>query len=120
MSHKPMKLLEFLKVLGLEVLFPLDLSCYQWRVGTNSLKYGGKKKVLVELENKFEHNVVTIPLHNTSFHYLPYFIAFIYANPRFWVPYQAIRRSSPKIKLCLSGVVICVIFVASLAMRVCV
>ena len=29
--------------MGLEVLFPLGLTCYQWQVGTNSLNYGWKK-----------------------------------------------------------------------------
>ena len=37
-----MKLLEYLKVSGLGVCFPLGPTCYQWRVGTNSLKYEKK------------------------------------------------------------------------------
>ena len=46
-----MKLLEYPKVLGLKVLFPLGPPCYQWWVGTNSLKYGWKKSmVAVEIE----------------------------------------------------------------------
>ena len=35
-----MKPSEYLRVLWLEVIFPLGLTCYQWQVGTNSLKYG--------------------------------------------------------------------------------
>ena len=38
-----MKPSEYLRVLGLEVLFPLGLTCYQWQVGMNSLKYRWKK-----------------------------------------------------------------------------
>ena len=38
-----MKPQEYLRILGLEVLFRLGLTCYQWQVGTNSLKMDEKK-----------------------------------------------------------------------------
>ena len=44
-----MKLTTWLRVLGLEVFFPLVPSGYQWSVSMNSLKYDMKKRLVSEV-----------------------------------------------------------------------
>ena len=54
-----MKCLALLRVLGLKVFFPLGPTGYQWSVGTNSLKYVMKKKLIChfQMEGKLSTDI---------------------------------------------------------------